>query len=665
MMEAGFPNQDKIIRELPYFTENDQITLKAFLELVDGMRKHFDSNNLENKYRSKRSIFAETYCVLETCANDELLAKNQRSEIHRCIGESFPFLSTEAISVEEFSTVKRIETPVQVEELNLAVKLPQQINVSEADQKFIKVKLGSECLRYLSSTPSSSYKPRASGFGTTSNERWSKNQPSYLTFHMMKTNKDTSEAIAAIAKAVGCKPKHFSFAGTKDKRGVTVQAVSGYKISKERMLCSLTRKEWDRNIKISDLHLSDKRVKLGSLKGNSFKIVIRNVPLDQVVQISPTCASFKSRPDFVNYFGTQRFGTKEIRTHEVGTALLEEDHERAVRLILGDARHRKQIKSPEKQPKIEFDPKLATHHYLYNDDIKQALKLLPRFMHLERSLLQVLDRDPKAFTPALQSLQKNSLAMYVHAAQSLIWNHAATQRIKTHGSNKIVIGDLVRAKGGPEITEEDNMSADEGDQGEEDNDEEREQFRVIEVKDEETAAQYSINDLLLPLPGKDVIYPPNLTDFYHQICSEHLGIGLEDFSGGTTRRLVPVLGGYRQVVVKAEDFDYKVLQPKEVGTQKTPLLASDLDRLYGRSIAVRDDFTVGLKKIDQADNLAAKYTAPSKEASTVNNDGLLDDEASPSAAVLISCSLPRSSYLTVMLRELLTDVSIAKIGARR
>lgn len=43
--------------------------------------------------------------------------------------------------------------------------------------------------------------------------------------------------------------------------------------------------------------------------------------------------------------------------------------------------------------------------------------------------------------------------MYVHAYQSYIWNHAASERIRLYGAKEVVVGDIVSLEAGIEDKE--------------------------------------------------------------------------------------------------------------------------------------------------------------------------------------------------------------------
>lgn len=49
---------------------------------------------------------------------------------------------------------------------------------------------------------------------------------------------DTMTAISQLSYALHCKPKIFSYSGTKDKRAVTTQRVTAYRVTEERLAYS-------------------------------------------------------------------------------------------------------------------------------------------------------------------------------------------------------------------------------------------------------------------------------------------------------------------------------------------------------------------------------------------------------------------------------------------
>jgi tRNA pseudouridine13 synthase len=103
--------------------------------------------------------------------------------------------------------------------------------------------------------------------------------------------------------------------------------------------------------------------------------------------------------------------------------------------------------------------------------------------------------------------------MYVHAVQSYIWNHMASERIRIYGT-KIVKGDLVALPNPMSASqigfideEANNLEPESGGTVEE-----ARLGRMIEVKvieSEEEAEKCGLEDLVLPLPGYAIQYPTN------------------------------------------------------------------------------------------------------------------------------------------------------------
>jgi len=96
--------------------------------------------------------------------------------------------------------------------------------------------------------------------------------------------------------------------------------------------------------------------------------------------------------------------------------------------------------------------------------------------------------------------------MYVHAYQSYIWNLAATYHIEKYGC-KPAIGDLV-------ITEEKQKIMD--DKKKRNHHKERPDIITSDNID-----QYTIYDVVLPMPGHDIIYPNNdIKDYYEELLKK-------------------------------------------------------------------------------------------------------------------------------------------------
>lgn len=58
--------------------------------------------------------------------------------------------------------------------------------------------------------------------------------PKYCRFALCKENMDSGNALSLLARSVHCSPACFGIAGTKDKRAVTVQQVTAYKVPQSR-----------------------------------------------------------------------------------------------------------------------------------------------------------------------------------------------------------------------------------------------------------------------------------------------------------------------------------------------------------------------------------------------------------------------------------------------
>jgi len=156
----------------------------------------------------------------------------------------------------------------------------------------------------------------------------------------------------------------FGFAGTKDKRAITTQAVSVSGITRSRLDALALRLK---GFSITNIVPSAVPVFLGDLIGNMFVIILRDVD---------NLPSYTALPSFINYFGLQRFGNSTIATHDIGKSLLASKFKEAVDLIL--------------LPRVGCEMNKAREDWQKNRSPKSAFDLFPRKAIAERAVLKFL-----------------------------------------------------------------------------------------------------------------------------------------------------------------------------------------------------------------------------------------------------------------------------------
>lgn len=333
------------------------------------------------------------------------------------------------------------------------------------------------------------------------------------------------------------KDKLINVAGTKDKRGITTQRVcikrggltlqdvwkrvnnAGTAEEKERKKCRRTIEEalserGERGCRIGDLSYATKNFDLGNLNGNRFGIILRDVECDSEETIHASLKVLSER-GFINYFGMQRFGTSVVPTHYIGWLLLKMDWEGACSSIL------------RVQPNEDEECVRGRKAWLDDNNANAALKILPRKMVAERSIIDHLKKQPKDFLGALGKIPRNLRTMYVHAYQSYIWNAAVSKRIKDFGLN-VVAGDLVM----------------EGEQ-------------VKRVEDGELD-KYKIYDVIMPLAGHNTMYPGGqVGDKYKEMLKTD---DLDWEKLWRPQREYSMEGSYRKMVHLPKDVKWEVMK---------------------------------------------------------------------------------------------------------
>uniref|UniRef100_A0A665TYA4 Pseudouridylate synthase 7 homolog n=1 Tax=Echeneis naucrates TaxID=173247 RepID=A0A665TYA4_ECHNA len=401
---------------------------------------------------------------------------------------------------------------------------------------------------------------------------WPKNRGSFCHFVLYKENKDTMDAINVLSKFLRLRPNMFSYMGTKDKRAITVQEIAVLKITAERLAhlnkCLM-------NLKLGNFSYKNHPLKLGELQGNHFTVVIRNISGTNE-QVHQAMTSLK-QTGFINYYGMQRFGTTAVPTQQVGRAILRNDWNEVVDLIL----------KPRPGAEKEFLVR-CREEWAKTQNPEAALKKLPNKRCVEGQLLRGLSMyGKKNIVTAFGLIPRNNRLMYIHSYQSVVWNTMVSRRIEAFGL-KAVEGDLVLKGSYVSLSE------------------------VV-------CDCHTIHDIVMPLPGFDVIYPTHhVGKGYRELLSadgldiDNMRHKVKDYS---------LAGAYRRIIIRPSDVSWEVI---EYDDPRISLVHTDFEKLERKPAPVF--------------NKEGKYRA-----------------------LRMEFSLPPSTYATMAIREVLKlDTSIKK-----
>lgn len=431
---------------------------------------------------------------------------------------------------------------------------------------------------------------------------WQELGGEHLHFTLYKENKDTMEVISYLARSLKMRPQSFQFAGTKDRRGVTAQRVSVFRVFADRMM---SVGHTLRNAKVGNFEYQPSSLQLGQLTGNEFVITLRDCQFgeddingqDKFARASHIvgCAiEDLKRNGFLNYYGLQRFGTFSVQTDTIGMKMLQGDFEAAVKAILDFSQTAlTAAQDPlSQEAKISADDKArayALNQFRETGKPQPALRNLPRKFSAEASIIRYLGGDNRArdFYGALQAISRNLRLMYVHAYQSLVWNVAASERWKLFGS-RVVEGDLVLIEEHRDkmegAVEPDGVDAD-GEvivqPGEDDRALNPEDIFIRAkalTKDQASSGTYSIFDVVLPTPGYDILYPTNeMLDVYKEFMGSERGGGLDPLDMHRKWRDVNLSGSYRKFLARpGENISFEI---KTYTDENEQFVQTDLDRL--------------------------------------------------------------------------------------
>ena len=279
----------------------------------------------------------------------------------------------------------------------------------------------------------------------------------HLLVRARLTEWDTNDFARAVANAAGVGRERVSWAGTKDKHAVTTQLFTLRGFDPEDVP----------SVSGADLTVVGRlgrALSFGDLAGNAFEIRLRGADGDPDAtvagladwtalgggtRLSPETAT--TVPDGVtgdesgetvavpNWFGHQRFGSRRPITHEVGRRLVAGDPRGAVLAYVGSPFDTEPEESRAARRRVEREAASD------DPDWGAVLASFPSRLRFERSMLHrlvegvsaaddgelpVAPDDPDArWWYALGAVPENLQRLFVHAAQSFLFNKILSERL--------------------------------------------------------------------------------------------------------------------------------------------------------------------------------------------------------------------------------------------
>ncbi|KAI5795758.1 pseudouridine synthase [Geopyxis carbonaria] len=501
---------------------------------------------------------------------------------------------------------------------------------------------------------------------------WDELGGEYCHFTLYKENRDTMEIVNLIPRLLKMKSgaaarNSLSFAGTKDRRAVTAQRCAAWRVKAERLAGLNTGNGGIRAARLGDFEYKPYRLDLGDLAGNEFVITLRScqgAELESTVRAA--VASIRST-GFANYFGLQRFGTFEnAGTATIGTLLLQSNWRAAVETILAYDHAILAHTPPTKLSSDEVSRAEACRDF-FSENWDAAANKVPRRYIAEAALLRYFAAWQKPaghglnYLAAIQSIPRNLRSMYVHAFQSLVWNHAVSARLRLSRTD-VLEGDLVYADtpdapapaadapdAEPEVDQNGEAvftAAPEAPAG----------FTAAAVHaltaEDVASGRYSLADIILPTPGWGIVYPAPLLPLYTSLLAEH---GLDPHAMKRPVRDFSLPGSYRKVLSRFLDDECTVEVVPGCALETQPVL-TDLQRLLGAGTMLGGPEVGGKRGDGEGEGSGEGGEGAEGGEKRKREEG--EGEGQGETAVVVRMRLGTSCYATMALREMMKGGTI-------
>lgn len=231
----------------------------------------------------------------------------------------------------------------------------------------------------------------------------------FLTFDLEKLNMDHFTLLSIISRELNNLPHEIGYAGTKDKIAWTCQRISIFNADIERI----------RNFSFPGIVLKNFRwvrhkIKVGDLKGNRFRVVLRDAD-EAAIKILHKVRNSENIP---NLFGSQRFGSLRKENVAIGKLILKKKFQDAIFAYLTAYGENESLEVIRAKKKLKTEKSLT-----------KAKEYFPKELRVENLILEHLSKFEKDWIGALKIIDEKTLLIMCQSVQSRLFNEVVERLV--------------------------------------------------------------------------------------------------------------------------------------------------------------------------------------------------------------------------------------------
>lgn len=224
----------------------------------------------------------------------------------------------------------------------------------------------------------------------------------FIMFDLEKINIDHFSVISILCKELKKYPNEIGYAGAKDKTAWTCQRMSVFNPDMEKI-----RNFSYNGIILKKFRWGKHKIKIGDLKGNKFKVILRDMDKDAIKVLNRV----RNTEHIPNLFGIQRFGSLRKNNFQIGKLILKKKYREAVFTYLAGygSEESKEIKEAKKRLKNE-------------KDLISAKEYFPKELYTECRIIEHLAKNKDDFIGALEIIGEKIVLIMCQSVQSRLFN---------------------------------------------------------------------------------------------------------------------------------------------------------------------------------------------------------------------------------------------------